>query len=48
LDHQRPGCQSGFQAVSRLEQYAYLLNVALRRLYVLLKQRGVIQLSPGL
>lgn len=48
LEHQRPGCQSGFQAVSRLEQYAFLLNVALRRLYVLLKQRGVIQLTPGL
>lgn len=43
LEHQRYGCQSGFQAVSRLEQYAFLLNVALRRLYVLLKQRGVIQ-----
>ncbi|KAI0328665.1 RhoGAP-domain-containing protein [Cubamyces sp. BRFM 1775] len=46
-EHAHPGCRSGFQAVSRLEQYAFLLNVALRRLYVLLKKRGVVPLSPA-
>jgi hypothetical protein len=46
-DHAHPGCRGGFQAVSRLEQYAFLLNVALRRLYILLKNRGVVPLSPG-
>ena len=46
-DHAHSGCRGGFQAVSRLEQYAFLLNVALRRLYVLLKKRGVVPLSPG-
>ena len=40
-------CRSGFQSVSRLEQYAFLLNVALRRLYLLLKKQGVVPLSPG-
>lgn len=42
LDHEHPGCVGGFQAVSRLEQYAFLLNVALRRLSYLLKRRGVL------
>jgi hypothetical protein len=46
-DHAHPGCRAGFQTVSRLEQYAFLLNVALRRLYILLKNRGVVPLSPG-
>ncbi|KAH7106004.1 hypothetical protein BKA62DRAFT_688599 [Auriculariales sp. MPI-PUGE-AT-0066] len=41
LSHGHVQCHSGFQAVSRLEQYAFLLNVALRRLYLLLKRRGV-------
>ena len=41
-DHAHPGCRAGFQAVSRLEQYAFLLNVALRRLYLLLRKRNVI------
>ena len=41
-DHAHPGCRAGFQAVSRLEQYAFLLNVALRRLYILLRKRKVI------
>ncbi|KAH8093809.1 RhoGAP-domain-containing protein [Cristinia sonorae] len=41
-DHAHAGCRTGFQTVSRLEQYAFLLNVALRRLYVLLKNRGVV------
>lgn len=46
-DHAHNGCRAGFQAVSRLEQYAFLLNVALRRLYVLLKKRGVITGTPS-
>ncbi|KAI0057251.1 RhoGAP-domain-containing protein [Artomyces pyxidatus] len=46
-DHAHQGCRPGFQAVSRLEQYAFLLNVALRRLYLLLKKRKVIPLTPG-
>jgi hypothetical protein len=46
-DHALTGCRGGFQAVSRLEQYAFLLNVALRRLYLLLKKQGVVPLSPG-
>jgi len=46
-DHAHPTCRSGFQPVQRLEQYAFLLNVALRRLYLLLKQQGVVHLSPG-
>lgn len=46
-DHGHQGCQGGFQSVSRLEQYAFLLNVALRRLYLLLKKQGVVPLSPG-
>ncbi|KAG6336047.1 hypothetical protein ID866_3046 [Astraeus odoratus] len=45
-DHARSGYRSGFQPVSRLEQYAFLLNIALRRLYLVLKQQGVIPLSP--
>lgn len=46
-DHSHPGCRGGFQAVQRLEQYSFLLNVALRRLYLLLKKQGVVPLSPG-
>lgn len=46
-DHAHQGCRAGFQSVSRLEQYAFLLNVALRRLYLLLKKQGVVPLSPG-
>lgn len=46
-DHAHPGCRGGFQSVQRLEQYAFLLNVALRRLYLLLKKQGVVPLSPG-
>lgn len=42
VDHQYAGCVSGFKAVSRLEQYAFLLNVALRRLSYLLKKRGLL------
>jgi hypothetical protein len=47
-EHGHANCRGGFQAVSRLEQYAYLLNVALRRLYLLLKKRKVIPLTPGM
>lgn len=47
-DHAHQACRSGFQAVSRLEQYAFLLNVALRRLYLLLKKRKVIPLTPSM
>ncbi|KAJ7623307.1 LIM domain-containing protein [Roridomyces roridus] len=45
-DHAHAGCRAGFQPVQRLEQYAFLLNVALRRLYLLLKKQGVVPLSP--
>lgn len=47
VEHGHGGCKGGFMAVARLEQYAFLLNVALRRLYVVLKKRGVVQLTPG-
>ena len=47
MDHVHNGCRGGFQSVSRLEQYSFLLNVALRRLYTLLKKRGVVPASPG-
>lgn len=46
-EHAHPGCRGGFQAVQRLEQYAFLLNVALRRLYLLLKKQGVVPMSPS-
>ncbi|EKM81832.1 hypothetical protein AGABI1DRAFT_118900 [Agaricus bisporus var. burnettii JB137-S8] len=45
-EHAQSSCKSGFQPVQRLEQYAFLLNVALRRLYLLLKKQGVVPLSP--
>ncbi|KAF9453572.1 hypothetical protein P691DRAFT_800196 [Macrolepiota fuliginosa MF-IS2] len=45
-EHAQPNCKGGFQAVQRLEQYAFLLNVALRRLYLLLKKQGAVPLSP--
>lgn len=47
VDHEHDGCRGGFQAASRLEQYAFLLNVALRRLCYLLKRRGLMPASPG-
>ncbi|KAF9054366.1 hypothetical protein BJ165DRAFT_1438295 [Panaeolus papilionaceus] len=46
-DHGHHGCRGGFQAVQRLEQYAFLLNVALRRLYLLLRKQGVVPASPA-
>lgn len=39
--------RDGFDYVTRLEQYAFLLCVALNKLYALLKQRGVVPSSPG-
>lgn len=44
-EHAHAGCRGGFQAVQRLEQYAFLLNVALRRLFLLLKRQGVVALT---
>ncbi|KAG8958045.1 hypothetical protein FRC00_003110 [Tulasnella sp. 408] len=43
--HATSDCRRGFSAVSRLEQYAFLLNVVLRRLYLLLHKRGVMDFS---
>lgn len=42
------GDRDGFEYVTRLEQYAFLLCVALNKLYALLKQRGVVPSSPGM
>ncbi|KDE02242.1 hypothetical protein MVLG_07192 [Microbotryum lychnidis-dioicae p1A1 Lamole] len=38
--------RQGLDYVTRLEQYAFLLCVALNKLYALLKQRGVVPSSP--
>lgn len=38
--------RTGFESVSRLEQYAFLLRVALNRLFALLRKRGVVPPSP--
>jgi hypothetical protein len=46
LQHQTQYSRMGFQPVTRLEQYAFLLNVALRRLYLLLKKSGLIPDVP--
>lgn len=48
VDHPIPGSRAGFSAVSRLEQYAFLLNVALRRLYLLLLRRGLMPPAASL
>ncbi|BGP16088.1 Rho-type GTPase activating protein Rga1 [Rhodosporidiobolus nylandii] len=40
------GTQGGFEYVTRLEQYAFLLCVALNKLFGRLKQRGVVPGSP--
>ncbi|KIO25865.1 hypothetical protein M407DRAFT_24822 [Tulasnella calospora MUT 4182] len=45
--HSASDCHSGLNAASRLEQYAFLLNVALRRLYLLLRKRGVLHLTTA-
>ena len=46
-DHRKPDTQEGFHNVTRLEQYAFLLTVALRRLYFILKRRGAIVPPTG-
>jgi len=46
-DHAHHGCRRGFQAVSRLEQYTYLLNLGLRELYAHLKTCGLITDMPS-
>ncbi|CCA67394.1 related to GTPase-activating protein of the rho/rac family (LRG1 protein) [Serendipita indica DSM 11827] len=46
-NHRTGDSHLGFQTVSRLEQYSYLLNVALLRLYSILKRRGAIQPPTG-
>ncbi|KAK4703927.1 hypothetical protein P7C70_g2288, partial [Phenoliferia sp. Uapishka_3] len=43
---QSEAARDGFEYVTRLEQYAFLLCVALNKLYALLKQRGVVPSSP--
>ncbi|KAI5475752.1 Rho GTPase-activating protein [Pseudohyphozyma bogoriensis] len=40
------GTREGFEYVTKLEQYAFLLCVALNKLYALLKQKGVVPSSP--
>ncbi|KAG8830565.1 hypothetical protein FRC18_007877 [Serendipita sp. 400] len=46
IEHRRAYSLSGLRPVTRLEQYAYLLNVALRKLYILLKKPGIIPEIP--
>jgi len=46
-NHRPPSALFGFSSVSRLEQYSYLLNVALLRLYSILKRRGAIRPPTG-
>lgn len=46
-EHAHAMCRGGFRAVTRLEQYAFLLNLALRRLYVLLRKKGLVPMLPG-
>lgn len=45
--HGQRNSVSGFEAVSRLEQFAFLLNVALRRLWDHLRHAGVITAASG-
>ncbi|KAG8958044.1 hypothetical protein FRC00_003109 [Tulasnella sp. 408] len=45
--HATSHSRDGFSRVSRLEQYAFLLNVGLRRLYLLLHKRGVLHLPES-
>ena len=47
VDHPLPRSRAGFAAVSRLEQFAFLLNVALRRLYILLLKRNMMPLASS-
>jgi len=46
-EHAHAMCRGGFYAVTRLEQYAFLLNVALRRLHLILRKRGVVPMLFG-
>lgn len=46
VDHAGEASLAGFESVSRLEQYAFLLNVALRRLFLHLQEQGVVPNSP--
>lgn len=45
-EHAPQAVRRGFETGTRLEQYAFLLRVALNRLYALLKKRGVVPASP--
>jgi hypothetical protein len=45
--HAQRNSASGFEGVSRLEQFAFLLNVALRRLWDHLRHAGVISAASG-
>jgi hypothetical protein len=45
--HGQRNSVAGFEGVSRLEQFAFLLNVALRRLWDHLRHAGVITASSG-
>ena len=45
--HAQRNSVAGFEGVSRLEQFAFLLNVALRRLWDHLRHAGVITASSG-
>lgn len=42
-----PSAQWGFDNVTRLEQFSFLLNAALRRLFFYLKSKGVVAIAPG-
>ncbi|KIM38387.1 hypothetical protein M413DRAFT_30219 [Hebeloma cylindrosporum] len=44
IEHAHTRCRGGFHAVQRLEQYAFLLNVAVRRFHLILKKQGVISM----
>lgn len=47
VDHGSERCLRGFEAVTRLEQFAFLLNAALRRLYNHLRAAGVVASVPS-
>ena len=47
LDHAVASSQPGFETVTRLEQFSFLLNAALRRLYSHLRAQGVVAAVPG-
>ncbi|KAI0794909.1 hypothetical protein C8Q75DRAFT_748022 [Abortiporus biennis] len=40
--HAHKNCRDGFQSVTTLEQYMFSLNIALRRMYVTLFNRGIV------